>query len=211
MKNLTAIPGLALCLLLTACTTDSINPLSSPDSAQPDHQLVGIWRGRNDPDKETFRISITNTHWMHVIITPDQTDTEKRPSMIDRKPESYDFFPTVIGNNTFLNVVTTGKDDAGHPTKTYQILRYTVKGNHELQMWMISQDAAAAAVRAGKLQGHVDQGKDPMMVGQPPHPDVDVTLHSSSADLVKFIQGTDVKALFSDKMETLYRVSPPGK
>jgi hypothetical protein len=192
--------GSALCLLLTSCVVTSENPLSSPHTAHADQQFVGDWFGKKDLN--TFRFTLTKAPWMHVEIIPAKAG---------EKTDSYDFFPTVIGNNTFLNVVLIGKDDQGHPTKAYVFVRYSISGNRVLQMWRMSQDAAAAAVRAGKLTGIVDQDKNPMMVGQPPHPEVDVTLHDTGSKIVKFIQNSGVDELFSDTMEPLYRVMPTGK
>jgi hypothetical protein len=192
--------GTALCLLLTSCVVTSDNPLSPPDTARVDQALVGNWFGKKDQD--TFHFSVTNAPWMHVVITHKQAD---------QKPDEYDFFPTVIGKNTFLNVVLVGKDDNGHTNKAYVFVRYTIDRNRVLQMWRMSQDAAAAAVRAGKLKGTVHQDKNPMMVGDPPHPDVDVTLQDTSANMVKYIQDANLTALFSDKMEPLYRVKATGK
>jgi len=195
--------GAALCLLLTSCVVTSDNPLSSPDHARADQALVGDWFAKKDQD--TFHFSVKNDHWMHVIIT------HKQPGMLDQKPEEYDFFATMIGNNTFLNVEMAGKDDQGHPTKSYVFVRYSISPDHVLQRWMMSRDAAAAAVRAGKLKGTVHQDKNPPMVGEPPHPDVDVTLQDTSANIVKFIQCADVTALFSEKMDSLYPGKPTGK
>ena len=192
--------GFALCLLLTSCVVTSDNPLSSPDTAHVDQALVGDWFGKKDQD--TFHFSVTNVPWMHVVITHKQAD---------QKPDEYDFFPTVIGNNTFLNVVLIGKDDQGHPTKSYVFVRYLISSDHVLRRWMMSRDAMAAAVRAGRLKGTVHQDKNPMMVGDPPHPDVDVTLQDTSVNMVKFILGVDLTALFNDKMEPLYRVKATGK
>jgi hypothetical protein len=191
--------GSALCLLLTSCVVTSDNPLSSPDAAHADQALVGDWLGKKDQD--TFHFSVKNGPWMHVEIIPAKAGD---------KGDSYDLFPTVIGNTTFLNVVMIGKDDQGHPTKSYVFVRYLISSDNVLQMWMMSQDAAAAAVRAGKLKGIVHQDKS-LMVGQPPHPDVDVTLLDTSANIVKFIQSADVTALFSEEREPLYRVKPVGK
>jgi hypothetical protein len=201
--------GAALCLLLTSCVVTSDNPLSSPDTARADQRLVGDWLGKQD--QETFHFTMKKGSWMHVVITQKETGTGNRPSMINRKPEEYDFFPTVIGGNTFLNVVLVGQDDQGPPSKAFVFVRYTISGNGMLQMWRMSQDLAAAAVRAGKLRGTVHQDKSPMMVGEPPHPDMDVALQDTSANIVKFIQNSNVDTLFSDKMEPLYPVKPTGK
>lgn len=188
--------GSVLCLILAGCTVTSDNPLSSPDTAQADQRLVGDWFSKKD--KTTFHFTVSKGGWMHVKIT------QSNPG---GKTDSYDFFPTTIGSTTFLNV--QNEDDDGHHIKGYILLRYTISGNHVLQMWMASQDEAAAAVRAGKLKGIVHENKNSMVaVGNPPHPDVDVTLQDSPARLVKFIQGTDVEKFFSNKMEPLTRIKP---
>ncbi len=194
---LTFALGAALCLFLTSCVVISDNPLSSPDTARADQALVGDWFGKKDQD--TYRFSATKGPWMHVEIIPAKAGDGI---------ESYDLFPTVIGNTTFLNVVMIGKDDQGHPTKSYVFIRYSISPDHVLQMSMMSRDAAAAAVRAGKLKGTVHQDKNPTMVGTPPHPDVDVTLQDTTAKIVRFIQSADVTALFSEKMDPLNRVKP---
>ena len=72
---------------------------------------------------------------MHVdIIHP------KEKSEPNELPDSYDFFPTVLGKETFLNVVMVGKDTQGHPTKSYMILRYKFTNDHVLHMWMLSDE-----------------------------------------------------------------------
>lgn len=197
--------GSALCLLLTSCVTDSLNPLSSPDTAHADSRLLGDWF---DKDQDTH-FSVTKGPWMHVVITTKQAAPNGRPSMIDLKPEAYDFFPTVIGKDTFLNVQMIGKDDQGHPTKSYAFLRYSISSDHVLQMWMMSEDLLAAAIRAGKLKGVVKPTG--FISGQAAHVDVDVTLLDTTANIVKFIQSMDVTELFSEKMEPLYRVKPTDK
>ena len=69
----------------------------------------------------------------------------------------------------------------------------------------------AAAVRAGKIKGVVHENKDSMLAGKPGHPDVDVNLTDSSANLVRFLQTADLDQLFSTKLDILYRVELAGK
>lgn len=205
MKTLCSpVLGLVLCLLLTSCVTDSLNPLSSPDTAQADPRLVGDWRGGTDSDPNTCRFSITKASWMHVdIIHPKE---KREPNEL---PDSYDFFPSVIGKGTFLNVVMVGKDDKGHPTKTYLFLRYKFSGNNVLNMWMMSQEVPATAIHTGKLKGLVKQNGS--ILGQPSRPDVDVTLQDTGANIVKFIQNSNIDELFNNKMNGFYRVKPTDK
>jgi len=131
---------------------------------------------------------------MHVEIIPDRPDDKPGP---DELPQSYDFFPTVIGKETFLNVVMVGKDDNGYPTKTYLFLRYKFSGKNILRMWMMSQELTAADIHAGKLKG--------VLV------DSDVYLQDSGANIVKFIQNSDLDELFNDKMNGFYRITSRDK
>jgi hypothetical protein len=196
--------GAALCLLLASCVTESVNPLSSPDTAHADPRLVGDWRGGTDSDPNICRFSITKAPWMHVdIIHPKE---KREPNEL---PDSYDFFPSVIGKETFLNVVMIGKDDDGLPTKGYLFVRYKFSGNNVLTMWLMSQEVPAAAIHAGKLKGLIKQNG--LTLAQPARPDMDVTLLDTSATIVKFIQNSSLDGLFDNKMNGFYRVKPTDK
>ena len=201
--------GSALCVLLTSCVVTSDNPLSPAETAHADLALLGDWYSKKDQD--TYHYTLSSASWMHVVITHKQTDTGNKPGMIDLKPDEYDFYPTTIGNATYLNVVLNGKDDQGHPTKSYVFVRYTITTDHVLVRWMMSRDVLAATVRAGKLKGKVHQDKNPTMVGNPPQPDIDVNLTDTGENITKFILNSDVYKLFSDQMEPLERVKSAGK
>jgi len=196
--------GSALCLLLTSCVTESVNPLSSPDTAKADPRLVGDWRGGTDSDPNICRFSITKAPWMHVdIIHPNE---KREPNEL---PDSYDFFPSVIGKETFLNVVVIGKDDDDRPTKGYLFVRYKFSGNNVLTMWLMSQEVPAAAIHAGKLKGLVKQNG--LTLADPSRPDIDVTLEDTGANIVKFIQNSNLDDLFNNKMNRLYRIKATAK
>jgi hypothetical protein len=76
-------------------------------------------------------------------------------------------------------------------------------------MWMMSQDLPAAAIRAGKLKGLVKQNG--LTLAQPARPDVDVALQDTGANIVKFIQNSNLDELFNNKMNGFYRVKASGK
>ncbi len=187
--------GLIVCVLLSSCVVTSDNPLAPPETAKADPRLIGDWFEKKDQD--TYRITVKSAPWMHVDVIPSNP-RDKR--------DSYDFYPTTIGKNSYLNVVLIG-DDKAHPSKAYTFIRYTISDNSVLHLWTISQDATAAAVRAGKLRGIVRQDKDAIMEGNPPHPDVDVALTDASATLAKFVEDSNATELFNDKMEPLERIT----
>jgi hypothetical protein len=186
--------GMALCLLLTSCVVTSDNPLSPPETAKPDVKLLGKWQSKDDPDEVDF-FTIKNEHWMHLEI-------QKK----DRPSDSYDLFPTIIGKQKFLNVIQLVKDDKGNITRQgYYIVLYDISPDHVLSTRLMDQDKAAALVKSGKLKGIVKQNGDSSSSSplRSSHPDVDITLQSTGADLIKFIQNSGTEAFFSDKASTM--------
>jgi hypothetical protein len=161
-------------------------PLSSAETARADPALVGDWLEKSD--QEIYRVTAKNGAWMHVDILKAGVKTD-----------SYDFFPTTIGKNSFANVVLTKKDDQILTDKAYTFIRYSLSSKGVLKMWSMSPEAAKAAVKAGKLQGFVTKDKDP-----------DVSLTDDSASLVKFIENADLDKLFTNQA-MLVRINSAAK
>ena len=160
-----------------------------------DTQLLGDWHGPwGDNETATLRFTAKKSGWIHVVIVPDKADD---------KTQSYELFASTIGQNHFLNAMDT--DIAGHSTESYTFVRYEVRGNHTLQIWMMSQDQAAADVRAGKVKGIVHVNSFPKD-SKSSAPDVDVTLTDSTANLNKYLQHSNLDDLFSLEMKPLRRV-----
>jgi len=110
------------------------------------------------------------------------------------KTDSYDFYSTTIGKNTFANVIFTNKDNPALPPTGYTFVRYSLSDAGTLKISSLSPQATAAAVQAGKLKGTVTPGKDP-----------EVFLTDSDKDLAKFMKNADLDKLFTNEM-TLAKV-----
>ena len=186
-------PVLALCLMLTACVVDSENPIGSPESAQIDSRLLGDWVAKNG---DVVHFSAKDAHWMVAVTHPQPPDP-------DKKPEPSLFFVTIVGDETYLNMKSTGKDSK----PVYSLFHYSITSDHKLEMWGLSQDEMAAAVRGGKLKGTV---QDRGTTGQPPHPDVDVHLTASSEALAKFISRHNPAEIFTDETDPLTKAATEG-
>jgi len=182
-----------MCLLLTACVVDSENPIGLPESAQIDQRLLGDWVAKNG---DIVHFSAKDAHWMMAVTAPKEPDPAKNP-----KPDL--FFVTSIGDDTYLNMRSVSKDSK----TTYSLFRYTITSDQKLEMWGMSQDEMAAAVRADKLQGTV---QDRGTTGKPPHPDVDVHLTDSSENLVKFISRHAPTDIFDDETDPMTKVATKG-
>lgn len=184
MKNYLLLTlAAALCLTLAACVPNSQCPLSNPGDSHFDPKLIGDWLDKKD--QETYRITAKDGSWMHVDVLKNGTQTD-----------SYNFYSTTIGKNTFANVIFTNKDNPALPPTGYTFIRYSTSEAGTLKMWSLSSDATAAAVRAGKLNGSVSADKDK-----------DVYLTDDPATLVKFFQKANLDKLFTNEV-TLVQVKP---
>jgi hypothetical protein len=170
----------SLCLLLSSCVATSDNPLSPPETAHADPALLGNWL--NTVDQETYRITAKQGPWMHVDVI----------AKTGAKMDSYDFYATTIGKNSFANVA----DPNGSKAKAYTFIRYSLSGKSTLTIWSMSSEVCAAAIKSGKLKGTIGEDKDP-----------DVHLTNSSAELTQFIQNSNLDHLFANK-GVLTKVSP---
>jgi hypothetical protein len=179
---------------------DSENPLGSPESAQIDQRLLGYWIAKNG---DIIYFSAKDAHWMLAVTTPKASESPDPSTAKNNNPESDLFFVTTIGDETYLSM----RSASGDSKIKYSFYRYTITPEQTLQMWGMSQDEMAAAVRAGKLKGTV---QDNGTTGKPPRTDLDVHLTDSSEHLVKFISRHDPTEIFNEEMDPLTKVATKG-
>lgn len=164
---------------LCGCPPLSKNPISAPESAVADTRLLGKW------SNVTLRITPGPSPWMHAEEIDGEAVTK------------YDFYPTVIGKHRFLNVRPYGTLANGRFKKgtDYFILRYEVTADNTLTLWSIPTEKAARIIRSGKLKGSIDKGGA-------------VYFEDTSENIRKFLQGTNIKALFSQRQNGIYQKQP---
>lgn len=185
MNPLRAALAAVFCLLLTACIPTSDNPLSAPESAQADDRLVGNWK--NLEDQDVYHITRKEGPWMHVDIINKSGE----------KTDSYDFFTTTLGKNTFANVLTPKVKDS--PRQAYMFIRCAFPENGALKISSMSPELCADAVKSGKLKGVVTNEKES-----------DVHFTASSEELAQFLKEADVDHLFNNEA-TLLRIKDGSK
>lgn len=96
-------------------------------------------------------------------------------------------FPTTGGEMQIMNL-RSGDDSK------YFFARYEFSDKGALTVWLLDEEAIAAAVEGGRIKGSVK--RDQMSR--------DVTLTDSTANLVKFLSG-EGKALFKQKFATFQK------
>ena len=189
--------GFVFCLALTSCMTESAQPISSPTTAVADPRFIGDWRG-SEGDEKTYRFLPTKTAWMHVIVIPSPNESSSKANLEVGK--FCDAFPSVIGKNTFLNILLY--DDDGQRSKNYLLLRYKFShGNRRIRMWTMEQDYLIDAIAKGKLKGKIEQETF----------NKNVLLQDTSANILKYIQTANIGDLFDEELEPLRQATPAKK
>ena len=143
---------LGLCLLLTGCD-DSKNPLSDPQTAKPDERLVGMWRS-GDVYYHIGHAGEKFPKGVMRVVEVTHTETGVEP------PDEYLAYSTVLGSESYLNVVIDPKqvkllDEKGwksEAVQSYTFLKYQVDGDKMVAL-VIDEKAKEQAVRSGKIMG----------------------------------------------------------
>jgi hypothetical protein len=144
-------------LLLSAvagCKVDSINPISSFDSAQADPALYGAWRYR--AEGELTYVHIGPEFSLEIRGAETVANKHIRIILIDHKPngltdDAYTAHVSRVGKQRFLNVVQV---DDGKPVG-FIFVRYALLDHDTLRFSMIDGDLLKAAIGAGRIKGTV--------------------------------------------------------
>jgi hypothetical protein len=199
-----AVVGLAVsCLCLASCVF-SEHPLSDPDTAKADEDLIGLWAKEGDGETDVLAIGrATGVDGLPkgVMSTADvRIDKDGLLSASEPRPA---FFVSVVGKENFMNFFTDTeaiavvmKDGTPHRQwnaggiKGYLLMRYEV-AKDTLIMWAGHMEAAGVVgvIEGGKLTGEVKRENGSLRSAK---------LTDSTENLVKFLKGGGSKELFPD-------------
>jgi len=148
----------AVLLSLSGC--DSENPLSDPQTSKADERLFGVWRGRSD-DGEVRYYHVGHAGKSFPASVMRVLEVTHSKGKLDL-PLEYLAFPTVLGDKTYLNIVSDVEqvnhlDESGWKAvevESYTFLKYQFDGD-KLVMWPINEDAKKRAIKEGKVKGAV--------------------------------------------------------
>ena len=143
-------PVLLLLVSLAGCKVDSINPISSVESAQLDTTLYGVWRY-----KAKGELTYVHIGPEFFLVTSDTAKKNRtKIILIDHKPngitdDAYVAYASQIGKERYLNVVQV---EEGKPVG-YIFVRYTLIDDNTVRFWMMNEEALKSAIRGGQIKG----------------------------------------------------------
>jgi hypothetical protein len=148
--RLSVAPLLLLIAVLAGCKVDSVNPISSFDSAQPDTAIYGVWRFKSKDELSYLHIGPE----FSLADAAKSGNRRTRIVIVDHKAngltdEAYVAFTSRVGKQRYLNVVQT----EGENTVGYLFVQYTLVDRNTLRFATIDEDALKAAIRAGRIKG----------------------------------------------------------
>ena len=147
-------PLLLLLIGLAGCKVDSINPISSPDNAQPDGALYGVWRYK--AKGELTYVHIGPEFSLAISDTAAAANKRTKIILIDHKPngitdEAYVAHGSRIGKQRYLNVAQV---EDGKPVG-FIFVHYTLIDNNSLRFATINEEVLKAAIGAGQIKGTI--------------------------------------------------------
>jgi len=144
------VPLLLLIAGLAGCKVDSVNPISSFGSAQPDAAIYGVWRYQAKDELSYIHIGPE----FSLDDAAKAGNRRTRIVIVDHKPngltdEAYVAYTSRVGKQRYLNVVQA----EGEKTVGYLFVRYTLVDRNTLRFATVDEDALKAAIRTGRIKG----------------------------------------------------------
>ena len=195
---------LGVALLAAAClpVTTTV-PVGTTVGLSADPGLIGTWKVIPQKEKNG-KTDDGGPGYIHFIVAKDGIMTALAISTGKLAPEKsegdwsvFAASATTLGGHHYLNVRPTfdsGKAATDKDARNIPML-YRFGHRGRLTLYMIGEDAAAAAIKAGKIEGIVDQDK----FG-------DVTITAPADKLDAFLASKDGAALFTEKLLEMKRV-----
>ena len=162
MKPLFLI-GVSLCLCASGC--DSKNPLSDPQTSKADERLAGVWRYRSGDDDVYYHVGHAGEKFpacMMRVVAVKHNKKNVEP------PFEFLLFPTVLGDQSYLNVVVgtdekpiKNLDDNGWKAadvQGYMLYKYKFDGD-KFMAFGVDEEAKRKAIKSGKVKGVAEPNK----------------------------------------------------
>lgn len=152
-RNVAILPLLLLLVIgFAGCKVDSSNPISSPDSAQPDVALYGVWRYKEKG--ELVYVHIGPEFSLGASDAPAAAAKRTRFILVDHKAngvtdEAYVAYPSRIGKQRYLNVVQV----EGGKLVGFIFVQYAVIDKNTLRFSMMNEEALKGAIGSGQIKG----------------------------------------------------------
>jgi hypothetical protein len=185
MRGLRLLVAAGLAAMLTACLpVTTKTPVGTTAGLGADPALIGTWKGHSTGEKGTmyFHFLRAKDGGIDAVLVGPSTKKDDGGWMVMAMQTAK------LGERQFINaraIYDGGKPAEGTMAENTIPLLYSFDAKGVLTLSLMDEDAAKAAVKAGKIAGTVGEGQ----FG-------DVTLTADAKALDAFMQSADAAALF---------------
>jgi hypothetical protein len=186
---LTRLAAALACLLLAGCLpVTSTSPLGTTAGLGADPALYGSWKGHSPEAGDQ------HDGFFHFMAAKDGSLTAAVILAAGGKDDGWTVFHVQtarLGRNHFLNAVETFDKDAaasGRLQNANVPLLYVLRGK-TLTLYLLDENKTKAAIKAGKLKGTIEPGKNG-----------DVTITAQPAELDAFMARPEAAEMFKVMM-----------
>ena len=188
-----AVLALAALFVAACLPVTTTNPVGSTVGFKPDPALIGLWKGHgedaDDQDGYFYFLRNEDGSITAILITPGKDMDDWGTFTLET---------ATLGPNHLMNVregLKNGKPNDEELAKANIPMLYRIERDGKLTLALLDDEATAAAVRAGKIQGTIEPGTSG---------DVHITAEPAEQDA--FFATREGAALFGKKLVTLTRV-----
>lgn len=191
-------------LFLIGCLPEADHPLSTPATSRLDLRLEGVYAQPNENKsgnagywhfhfreaKEGAGKARRAAPWLEILAIGHEGEkgfsTSRRGALV-----------THLGDRDYLSFIEVNADGAARKDARYGLARYEVNWRGDLRVWLLDNEAIAAAIKSGKLRGKVKIGEWTK----------DVHITDSTERLAAFVASSDPAKLFDGKPLVLKRLA----
>jgi hypothetical protein len=191
-----AVLGIAALFVAACLPVTTKNPVGTTAGFKQDASIVGVWKVEPQKDDKD-----SHQGFLAFLSASDDgamTGVMLAPGPGDDDWGSYNLKLATLGNNHFINAwagTNNGKMADKDEAESDVLLLYRLGKDGKLTLWLLDEDKAREAVKAGRIKGDVGQGS----MG-------DVHITTEPAALDKFFASKEGAALFTKPMAVMDRV-----
>lgn len=195
MRALHIVSILLIGLLVTACLpVTTTHPIGTTAAEAPDSRLIGMWSGKapdNDATSYFTFLPQDDSSLTAIAVTPGATGDKGGWAVFALTTATLNTKHYMNARALFEDNKPATHDDA----KRIIPLAYHITEDGRLILTIIDEDAAKAAVKAGRISGTIGKGNTG-----------DVTITAAPKELDAFLATDEGASLFSQKLFELTRM-----
>jgi hypothetical protein len=191
-----AVVGMAVLFVAGCLPVTTKNPVGTTTGFKQDPAIVGVWKVEPQKDHKD------NNQGFLAFLNAEEEGAMTAIMLAPGKDAGdwgvYTLKPAALGQNRFLNawtVINNGKAADKDEAATDFLLMYRLGKDGKLSLYLVDEDKAREAVKAGKIKGDFGQGS---------MSDVHITAEPAALD--KFFASKEGMALFTKPFAVMNRV-----